>query len=279
MNKRDVFKTIANQVAQSELVFSTGAQVALKSHHALDDPDCSVDTAAKLIQAEPLLSARVIAIANSVAYNRSGQDITDIRVAISRLGFTTVRTLAMALVARQMAGKPSDPNLLELINLLWQHTAHVASLANVIARHVTRQNPETAMFAGIIHEIGGFYLISRAAEFPGLLDHDFTDWLEYGEVEVGHVVLAKLGIPESVETVMAEFWEGFIAMPPVTLADTLLLAEMLSPVPSPLHQLESVEGHNAMTAQIELVIGEETLSLIMKEAATEVNSLTRALQF
>ena len=100
MDKREAFKKIASQVAEGELAFPTGAQVALKVRQALDDPDCPVDKAAKLIQAEPLLSARVIAIANSIVYNRSGQEITDVHVAVTRIGFSAARSLAMALVTR-----------------------------------------------------------------------------------------------------------------------------------------------------------------------------------
>lgn len=279
MDKREAFKTIASQVAQGELAFPTGAQVALKVRQALDDPDCLLDTAAKLIQAEPLLSARVIAIANSVVYNRSGQEITDVRVGVARLGFSTVRSLAMAVVTRQMAGASTDHKHQALVNKLWEHTAHVSSLAHAIARHVTHQDPEAALFAGIIHEIGGFYMLSRAGDFPNLLDSDFTDWIEHGEVEVGRAVLKKLSVPDSVETSIEAYWDGFLAMPPVTLADTLLLAEELSPVPSPLHHVGDKNTGEDMSASIEMVIGEETLTRILNEAAEEVSSLTAALQF
>jgi HD-like signal output (HDOD) protein len=278
MDKGGAFKKIASQVAEGELAFPTGAQVALKVRQALDDPDCPVDKAARLIQAEPLLSARVIAIANSIVYNRSGQEITDVHVAVTRIGFSTARSLAMALVTRQMAGKLTDKKHQELVDKLWEHTAHVASLANVIARHVTHKDSETAMFAGIVHEIGGFYMLSRAVDFPGLLEGDFTEWIEGGEAEVGRAVLDKLSVPESVAKAIEAYWDGFLAMPPVTLGDTLLLAEELCPVSSPLHQLAGRES-GAGVASIEMVIGEETLSLILKEAAEEVSSLTAALKF
>jgi hypothetical protein len=279
MDKNIVFETIANQVAQGDLVFSTGAQVALKLRHALDDPDCHINTASRLIQAEPLLSARVIAIANSVAYNRSGREIADVHVAVSLLGFQTIRSLVMALVTRQMAGKSKDPARQELVDKLWEHSAHVASLAHAIARHVTHQDPEAALFAGIIHEIGGFYMLSRADEFPGLLEGDFTEWLEGGETKMGRAVLGKLKVPASVISDIEIFWDGFLAMPPVTLADTLLLAEELAPVPSPLHRLDNKAPESKMTASIEMVIGEETLSLILTESAEEIGALTSALQF
>jgi HD-like signal output (HDOD) protein len=279
MDKREAFKTIAAQVAQGELAFPTGAQLALKVRQALDDPDCPVDTAAKLIRAEPLLSARVIAIANSVAYKRMGQEITDVRAAVTRLGFSAVRSLAMALVTRQMAGKSADQKQLQLVNQLWEHTAHVASLAQVIARRVTHQDPETAMFAGIIHEVGGFYMLSRVGDFPGLLEGDFTEWIEEGEVEVGRAVINKLAVPELVTSVIEKFWDGYLAMPPVTLADTLLLAEELAPTPSPLHRLEGSNAGENMAASVEMVIGEEMLTSIIEESAEEVRSLSEALQF
>lgn len=279
MNKQEIFEKIANQVAQGDLIFSTGAQVALKLRRALDDPDCNVNTAAKLIQAEPLLSARVIALSNSVVYNRSGREITDVHLAVSLLGFKTIRSLAMALVTRQMAGKSKVTEHQELVNKLWEHSAQVASLAHAIARHVTHLDPETALFAGIIHEIGGFYMLSRADEFPELLEGDFSEWLEGGEVLVGRQILKKLNVPDSVTEMIETFWDGFLAMPPATPADTLLLAEELAPVPSPLHRWGNSISEPDLNASIEMVIGEETLSLILKESAEEIKSLTKALQF
>ena len=279
MSKHGLFEAIANQVVQGDLMFPTGAQVALKLRRALDDPDCNINTAARLIQAEPLLSARVIAISNSVVYNRSGREITDVHMAISLLGSRTIRSLAMALVARQMAGQSIQPKHQELVNKLWEHSAHVAALAHAIARHVTHKDPETALFAGIIHEIGGFYMLSRAADIPELLEGDFSDWLEGGEVLVGRQVLEKLNVPGSVTEMIETFWDGFLAMPPVTLADTLLLAEELAPVPSPLHQLKNRLSDGELNASIEMMIGEETLTLILKESADEIDSLTKALQF
>ncbi|MDD5249920.1 MAG: HDOD domain-containing protein [Rhodocyclaceae bacterium] len=279
MDKRDAFTAMAADVAQGELAFPTSAQVAMRVRRALDDPGCHIDAAAHLVQAEPLLAARVVAIANSVAFNRSGREITDVRTAVARLGFRTVRSLATALVTRQLAGAPAGPAGQDLAAQLWQHTAHVASLAHVIARRITRQDPETALFAGIVHEVGGFYLLSRAKDFPGLLDGELTDWIESGEVDVGRAVLKVLAVPQPVMIAIEAYWDGFLAMPPVTLADTLLLAEELSPVASPLHRLGGREQGEGMTASLDMAIGAETLTGILAESAGEVASLTAALQF
>jgi hypothetical protein len=278
MDKRAAFAAIAADVKRGELAFPTSAQIAMRVRRALEDPECHIEKAAHLVQAEPLLSARVVAMANSVAFNRSGREVTDVRTAVTRLGFRAVRSMATALVTRQLSGARSDAGQ-ELAARLWQHTAHVAALAHVVARRVTRQDPETALFAGIVHEVGGFYLLSRAAEFPGLLDGDALDWIEYGEREVGRAVLEVLEVPHAVMAAVEGYWDGFLAMPATSLADTLLLAEELSPVDSPLHGTGGEGADAGMAASIDMAIGGETLTSILAESEEEVASLTGALQF
>jgi len=231
------------------------------------------------VQAEPLLAARVVAMSNSAAFNRSGREITDVRTAVMRLGFRTIRSLAMALVTRQMAGQHTSKVHQNLAAQLWEHTAHVTSLANVIARRFTHVDPDTAMFAGIVHEVGGFYLLSRADAYPGLLEGDFHEWIESGEAEVGRAVLKVLGVPDIVVEAVDGYWNGYLAIPPVSIGDTLLIAEELAPVASPLHKLGGSEEGEGMTARMDITIGQETLSSILEESAEEVASLTAALKF
>ncbi|HXE40658.1 MAG TPA: HDOD domain-containing protein, partial [Azonexus sp.] len=159
MDIQTALDAIAADAARGEMVFPTHTEIALRVQRALDDPDCSIDQLSKLIAAEPMLSARVVGIANSVAYNPSGRAMSDVRSAVSRLGFNTLRTLVTAVIVRQMQGMSQSPEHRQLAGRLWEHTAHVAALARVIARRVTRQDPEAAFFAGIVHEVGGFYLI------------------------------------------------------------------------------------------------------------------------
>jgi hypothetical protein len=279
MDKRNAFKLIADTVGQGELAFPTSAQIAMRVRRALEDPECHIDKAAHLVQAEPLLSARVVATANSVAFNRSGREITDVRTAVTRLGFRTVRALATALVTRQLAGAPEGPAASSLATRLWEHTAHVASLAHVVARRVTRQDPETALFAGLIHEVGGFYMLSRAKDFDGLLDGEPVEWIEAGEQAIGRAVIDVLEVPQPVKAAIEGYWDGFLAMPPASLADTLLLAEELSPVGSPVRLPSRPCSGEGMVASIDMAIGSETLTSILAESAEEVASLTAALQF
>jgi HD-like signal output (HDOD) protein len=276
MDKLEIFKSIAEQVAHGELAFPTNVSASLKIQKTLNDPDCTIENAAKLIQAEPLLSARVVAIANSVAFNRAGNEVTTVRAALTRVGFRTMRTLASAVVVRQFGSKVADPALHIKSVQLWEHTAHVAALAQVLARRLTKLDPETAMFAGLMHEIGGFYLLSRAEEFPGLLDGDIDEWGTDGETEVGRAVLQKLVVPDAVVEAVESLWLGFRVLPPKRLGDILLLANDLAPVASPLDQREGASAEDCAVS-IDFASGEGTLSGILEESAEEVRSLTAAL--
>jgi HD-like signal output (HDOD) protein len=279
MDRIGAYRAIAADLGSGELAFPTSAQVALKVRQALDDPQCHIESAVKLVQAEPLLAARVVAVANSAAYNRSGRDIADVRTSVQRLGFGTVRMLATALVTRQLAGTVDAHGSQKWASQLWEHCAHVAALARVIAQRVTQVDAETALFTGIVHEVGGFYLLSRAGQYPGLLDDEKGEWVDFGEAEVGRAVLRVLEVPEPVQLAIADYWKGYLEMPPRTLGDTLLLAEALAPVSSPLREPGNEAMPEGWHAHIDLSLGSETLMGILEASADEVASLTQALRF
>lgn len=277
MDVRSALDAIAADAARGDIVFPTHSEIALRVQRLLDDPECSIEALGKLIGAEPILATRVLAIANSIAYNPGGRTISEVKSAVSRLGFATLRALAASVIVRQMKDMSLAENHRALAAKLWEHTASVAALARVIAHRVTRQNPDAAFLAGIVHEIGGFYLIARADDFPGLLTSGLELWHDDGEATVGRAVLRALQAPAPILEAMETLWSGFLAMPPTSLGDTLLLADQLSPIESPIDALAGM-SRKGMSVELELLIDEETLSGILAESAEEVASLCAALK-
>jgi len=275
MDKLEAFRTIAIQAGQGELTFPTNVNASIKIKRALDDPECNLAEAGKLLMTEPLIAARALAMANSATYNRTGSEITKLSAAVMRLGFRTLQSIVAAEIVRQFSSKITDPTIRAKAAQLWEHTAHVAALAHVLARRVTNVDPETAMFAGIIHEIGGFYLLSRAHDFPGVLDVQSEGWLEFGEKAIGRRVLTKLSMPEAVIAAVESLWFGEHHQPPVSLGDTLLLANSLSPVASPLHQKDGAPPQEPVVIDFE--VGEETLQSILLESSDEIRTLVASL--
>ncbi len=285
MDRRETLKTLVAEAGGGGLTFPTSAAAVLRIRQTLNEPDCSTDIIARLIQTEPLLAARLVALANSVAYNRSGRVVTDVRSAVNLLGFRAVKTLATVMIARLMAAAVQAPAHRELAAKLWEHTIHVAALAQILAKRVTHQDPETALFAGMLHEIGGFYLLYRARDFPGILEGDPDDWVgdsdddieNTPERDIGRAVLTALAVPEPVVAAIEVMWKGYLAFPPTTLGDTLLLAYQLAPVKSPLRETATKTDVGAK-AGIDMIIEQQTLHDILNDSAREVDSLVDALR-
>jgi HD-like signal output (HDOD) protein len=159
---------------------------------------------------------------------------------------------------------------------LWQHTAHVAALAQVFAKRVTGINPDTAVFAAIVHEVGGFYLLSRADEFPGLLDADPENWATLCEEVVSREVIRKLAVPAEVAEAIAGLRAGMLTMPPESLLDTLLLANQYAPVPSPLDSRSLNTPRDAESAT-DLMFDDGVLATIQIEAEEAYRAMSAAL--
>src|SRR5471032_3363584 len=242
MDRLAAFTHIAAQASRGELSFPANVKASVKLQEALSDPDCHFESAAKLIQADPLLAARSVAIANSVAYNRSGTEISSVRSAVQRLGVRTLQSL----------------------------------VAPLIVRRVTHVDPDTALFAGIVHEVGGFYMLSRAELYPGIMDGEPEDWIAHGETEIGRGVIRQLAVPAPVSRAVEAMWVGMRALPPETLGDTLLLANDLAPVLSPLYERPGATSLLAART-IDFDVGDGTLDSILRESAHEVESLYAVL--
>ncbi len=265
------------QAARGELVFPTSVNAALKLQLALANPTCHIEEAIKLVLSEPLLAARIVAMGNSALFHRAGNDpVTSARAAVMRMGQRNLYSLVVALVVRQFGSKISDPAVRKKAEQLWLHTLHVAALAYVIARRVTCVDADTALFAGIVHEIGSFYLLSRADEFPGLLDDDPEHWMEPAEEIIAREVMKRLLIPDLVSTAIEALRDGMLGLPPESLLDTLLLAKQLAPVASPMSR-QAPTPMAQTDSVIDFVIDSDTLADVMDEAAQQVASMRSAL--
>lgn len=234
VNKLEAFGYIVAQASRGDISFPTSVNAVLRLQQALDDPDCPLDEAIRLVLAEPLLAARTVALANSAAFSGGAPPVTNVRAAVTRMGYRRLQGLVASLVVRQFGSRIEDPGLRRKAEQLWEHTVQVASLAYLFARRVTCVNPDTAMFAGIVHEVGSFYVLSRADAFPGLLDEEPEQWAELCGDAVTREMSRRLALPESVADAILELRGSWLNMPPSSLLDTLLLANMYADIPSPM---------------------------------------------
>ena len=91
-----ILEDIARDLSGSEIIFPTFLDITFQVRAALKDPNLNIEQLSKLVGAEPLMSAKIIRMANSVAMNPSGREVADVKSAIVRVGMEAVRTVAFA---------------------------------------------------------------------------------------------------------------------------------------------------------------------------------------
>lgn len=275
-----VLMPAAQSIDPENLTFATSTDASLRVMRAVDNPDLNLDDLVRIVSAEPLLSAKVMHMANSAALNPGGQAIADLRQAVSRVGLAPVRTLAMALTLDQLRHSQSMNACRQLANALWERSVHVAALAYVVTRRMTRLPADEAMLAGIVHDLGRFYLLGVAAEkHPELLEDpaSLVDALDRLDATVGPQLLKALGLPESTIAAVAGRHDFGGPMPPQSLSDALFLACWLAPPANPFVEAEERERVRMQESTM-LGLDRQTIDDFVAASGDEIYSIALALE-
>ncbi len=263
---------IASDLSKRDVTFPTFANATIKIRRALQDPAINADRVARVVASEPLLAAKLVQIANSAAVNPGGRPVGDVRTAITRVGFETVRSVAVAVAMDQLRVADEMRKYAQRAEIAWSHSLQVAALSFVIAQKKTRINPDEAMFAGLVHDIGYFYLLARATRYPELdadpaaLDDTLADW----HAPIGQTVLHSFGLSDATLTAVAEHENGRYQMPARTMADIVTLANLVAAQTNPIHLRPGAAPPDKLN--------EPELFNTLADAAAEIRSLVTALR-
>ncbi len=172
---------------------------------ALADPDTSVKDLVVIIESEPVLSARLLQMANSAAMSAAGNPATTIKAAVSRLGFNLVRLTAMTHAMRQMERNESLQPIRAELGRLWRASNEVAAICYVVARRAFGRQPDEAMLAGLLHGIGALYIVSHTQKADPALrtDPDFQAIVGDWQPRLGKAILDAWGLPERIGQAVA----------------------------------------------------------------------------
>ncbi|MBE0566384.1 MAG: HDOD domain-containing protein [Krumholzibacteria bacterium] len=123
---------------------------------ASDDRSSAEDLAACILQ-DQSLTMRVLKVVNSALHRRSDDaEIRTVHRAVVRIGFETVRNLALGLSVFDMMSKLSrSPSLVGIA----RHSLVTAGLAQLLAEASGKVATEEAFVAALIHDIGKVVLL------------------------------------------------------------------------------------------------------------------------
>lgn len=142
--------------------------MALRVRNLIDDPNVSSDKIVNLLSSDPAISASVVSAAGGVALSR-GRPVSNLRDAISRLGYGMLRSLVLNIAMTRLF-QARSPFVDQQLKALWEHSREVAANSYVLAQRQEHLSPEQAMLAGLVHDIGALPLYLYADRHHSRLD-------------------------------------------------------------------------------------------------------------
>jgi putative nucleotidyltransferase with HDIG domain len=176
--------------------------------HPLNGGNASSAQVAALIERDAVLSDSVLRGVNSACYGLNST-VTSIGHAVSMLGFSTVRNLALAFSLRRML-TPTHTAPPRLYARYYQHSLSCAILCRYLATYTVIENAEAGFTAGLLHDIGKLFILTS---LPGMLPM-IVERFESGEgsyeqaeqavlkvthSELGRMVLEKWRLPACIQ--------------------------------------------------------------------------------
>ncbi len=150
---------LREDIAANRIQLPTLPEVALRVREAVESEDSNAAAIAEIVTQDPALTARLLQVANSALY-RGARAIDNVQMAVTRMGLKLVKNLVVSLAMRQMFQATSDA-LDHAFRRIWNDSVEVASIARVLATGVRGLEPEQAMLAGLIHNIGALPVLTK----------------------------------------------------------------------------------------------------------------------
>ena len=271
-------KELTTDLNRGEVELPSFPDVVLRIRKALEDEHCSTEKLVQLISAEPVLAARLLSVANSAALRPSGDPITDLNMAVNRIGRIMIRSSAMSFAMTQLQNAAKLEPTRQHLETIWRQCAHVAALCYVLSRKYTKLNADEAMFVGLMHGIGRMYVLTRAEDFPSLFDSraDIEAIMDEWDCAIGSSIVESWGFAEHVSAAIRDFKDTERAHEgTVDYTDILILAYILYRFTSAAADVEFTLNDVPASRQLDITAAD--MMQVLSESEEKITSLRRAL--
>ncbi|MBX9900925.1 MAG: HDOD domain-containing protein [Burkholderiaceae bacterium] len=275
----EFIKGLTAELSSKNLVFPTSLKTTMKIRRALDTPDISNDQIARIISAEPVLSAQVLKLANSAMFNRSGKKVEELRAATVLLGFGVIRNVAISVGMKQLKDHQASGQTSERMEGLWTRSMRVAALSFVLARNLSKLSPDKAMIAGLLHDVGKFYILNRACLYQDLFTSEQTLWdlVDQWHVDIGAAILDSWEISDDIRAAVMDHKSLDIPLSNrPTLTDVVAAANFLD-AHFVAQSIENLDWNTRPTPLKNLQLDAERTSTLMQETTQELTAIMQVL--
>jgi HD-like signal output (HDOD) protein len=267
--------TLMQDLENDCLVLPSLPDVAVRLGRAMRDENTNARKLAHVIQTDPAITTKLIRAANSPLYTGI-TPVDSCAAAIIRLGADTTHKLVLTFALRELFNTRSQV-LKRHMRQLWEHSVKVSALSFILAKITDEFNPEHALLAGLLHDIGNVAVLSYAERFPDVAhdDEKLEQVMSDMRGTIGGAILRDWGFIEDLIQVAeeAENWmrthEG-----KADYADLVIIAQLHTYIGTP--EMANLPTLDQVPALQKFDIGELTPKLSLKILDKAEEKIARA---
>ena len=269
---------LAAEVSNGQIDLPAFPEVVARVKNALSRDDVTPVQIAQVVTAEAGLAARLMTMANSAIMNPGGKPITELKSAIVRIGYNNVRTSAVAYAVAKLKQAQEVQAIRQDLEALWREATTTAAVAWAIAKHTAKFNADEALLAGLVHNIGKVYILSRSQRMAGdaFKVSDIVAIVRDWHANVGRAILEAWKFPAAIVVAVGDHEEFDRPLRQGDLADVLQLAVVIRERLS--NEKESLNSELLKSDVVaRLGLNREKLGLVLHDTKEALDSLRGAL--
>lgn len=246
--------------------------VAMHIQHAYHREDTDAEQLSRILLTDPAISAKLIKVANSPVY--SGLAATEtLQQAIVRLGLDTTYELVMAYAVNELF-QAKTKHVEQRMRELWSHSRTVAAISRVLAANSGLFDPEHAMLAGLVHDIGAIVILQYFQDYcdPATSQEEMDETLQQLKPQIGGQLLRQWNFSEDM-AIVAEESEQWFRNPKkeVDLCDLVLLAQCHAMMGSP--EMEKIPPITTLPAMGKFSLGPKESVELIRQSKQEIREI------
>jgi len=177
-------------------------------------PTTEISELATLIGRDPIMSTRVLRVANSAACGGKRKVVTTVQEAVRNIGISAVRDIATAVSIYDAVPAGATDGFLHMRS--WQHSFAAAQICQQVAAASGLVESGAAYLAGLCHDLGQILfrgefgveytqVLAKQAETGLPMDELERKMLGTTELDLAKLMLKKLALPDGIRLPIEEF--------------------------------------------------------------------------
>ena len=202
--------------------------VALRLRAAMQQ-DIGIAEAVIIVNMDPVIAAKLIQTANSPVY-RTLTPASSCHEAINRMGLAATRIIVISFSMKNLF-ICKNKVLRKRLDEIWRQSIQIASISRTLAVLTRAADPEEALLAGLVHNIGAIPMLRFADSLSAdeCTAGEIEDGLTFMSGQVGSEVLRKWEFPERLADIPVHCEDWFYdSGGSLALVDIVILARFHS---------------------------------------------------